>query len=351
MGRRSSKPAVVLVGLLVLLAGVALGALRLSADGHADRVPPPEGSVGAAAARAFKADSWWNTPLPTDTPLDPRGPEVLRYLSTAPESGQGCLVLAGSGDNPWGQPIYTARNRDRAYDVQVSAVQLPELQHLRIPVGAEAAANNDRSMTVYDRAAGYVVMLTGARYDASQDSWSARGASVTYLRSNGLHVRTGLSDDRRNRGSNRGNNGATAAVSWDEVAAGAVRHVLKIASGPELSAKHVFPMVGSDGDYRGSDPAVPPQGLRLRIKPSVDLGALHLAPQALVIARALQTYGMYIGDSGGRTALKLEDTRSEGRGQRWRLRADALCALPFTTQYWDVVEPGYDPSTEGGTRR
>ena len=107
-------------------------------------------------------------------------------------------------------------------------------------------------------------------------------------------------------------------VRLDEVAAGQIDHVVKIASGPETSRRSAFPMVGSDGQSRKA--AAPPQGLRLRIKPSVDLAALDLAPQALVIARALQEYGLYIGDSAGTTALKLEDTRLEGRGERWSFR-------------------------------
>ena len=199
-------------------------------------------------------------------------------------------------------------------------------------------------MTIYDLRERYVVALTGAEYDEDDDSWTARGGTVTYLDSNGLHVATGLSDDRRNRGTHRGNNGATMAVAWEDVREGAVRHVLKVASGPAVANWHVFPMVGSDGDYEGKNPRVPPQGLRMRIKPSVDLGGFELNPDALVIARALQRYGFYIGDSGGRTSLKLENTVAEGRGQLWNLRDDALCSLPFTNDYWEVIAEGYDPS-------
>jgi hypothetical protein len=103
-------------------------------------------------------------------------------------------------------------------------------------------------------------------------------------------------------------------------------------------------MVGSDGTV--TDPALgaPPEGLRLRLKPSLDLQRLGLHPQALAIAKALQKYGVYLGDSGGTTALKLEDTRAEGRGQLWTVTADDLCMLPFTPQFWDVLPEGYDPS-------
>jgi hypothetical protein len=333
----------------VLGGAAALVGFQLARDGAKGVPPASEGRFFPNdRERPFPDDSWWNTPLPRHAPVDPNARQILEYLRTAPESGQGCLVLAGAGDSPWGQPMYTVSRKDPRYDVQGDfRVPLPELETLRIPQGAQAAANSDGSMTVFDPRGGFVVMLTGARYDPETDSWAAKGASVTYLRSNGLHVDTGRSDDPRNRGSHRGNNGATAAVSWDEVRDGAVRHVLKVAAGPEVSHSFVFPMVGSDGDYRGDDPAVPPQGLRFRIKPSVDLEALELPPEALVIARALQRYGFYIGDSGGTTALKLENTVAEGRGQLWRLSADALCGLPFTPRYWDVIEGGYDPADDG----
>jgi hypothetical protein len=334
----------VAVGLFAVL---VVAVLRSGVQWGGRAGEPHPSSTGSLPGRPFEADSWWNAALPSDAPLYQYADETLDYLRTGPESGRGCVILAGAGNSPWGQPIYQARPSDPSFHVQLSIdLHLPELRDLRIPLNAEAADNNDGSMTIYDRQRGYVVMLTNAKYHSWNDSWTAAGATVTYLDSNGLHVRTGYSDDDRNRGSHRGNNGETAAVSFEEVKSGAIRHVLKVAAGPEVSHQHVYPMVGSDGDYRGSDPAVPPQGLRFRIKPSVDLTKLHLNSEALVIAQALQRYGFYIGDSGGTTALKLEDTVAEGRGQLWRLPADALCGLPFTPEYWDVIEPGYDPGSK-----
>ncbi|WP_139206169.1 hypothetical protein [Blastococcus sp. DSM 46786] len=264
-------------------------------------------------------------------------------MSTAEEAAGGCVRLAGAQDSPWGQPVYWASSDDPSYQVTVGKDDPPpELQDLRIPDGALAADNNDASMSLFDVDRGYVVALTDAEFDADSRTWRASGATVTYLDSNGLDVRTGQSTDERNRGSHRGNNAAVMMARFDEVSAGRIEHVLKVASGPDPSSRAVFPMVGSDGD--SSDPAAPPQGLRFRIKPSVDLESLGLPPQALVIARALQEYGFYIGDSGGVTALKLEDTRIQGRGERWDLPADALCELPLSPRYWDVLPEGYRPT-------
>lgn len=338
---------VVLLAVLGTVALIAAGVAYSDPDDVESDAPLPDREP-ELSMRAFSDDSWWNTPLPDNAPLDPWADDILDYLRTGPESGRGCLTLAGAGDSPWGQPIYDARPQDPSYDIVGLGQPLKELETLRIPVDAQAASNSDNSMTVYDRRKGYVVALTGAEYHEDRDEWSAVGATVTYLDSNGLHVDTGRSDDPRNRGSHRGNNGAVMAVEIDEVKAGAVRHVLKAAAGPEVADRHVFPMVGSDGDYAGSDPGVPPQGLRLRIKPSIDLETLGLDPQALVIARALQTYGFYIGDSGGTTAIKLQNTSAEGRGQHWHVNADALCGLPFTSEYWDVIAESYDPTGQAG---
>jgi hypothetical protein len=295
--------------------------------------------------RPFRDRSWWNTPVPVGAPSDPAGAQVLDYLSTAPESGHGCLRLAGAQHNKWGQPAYWSQPGDPVYDVRGLPAGAPaEVKHLRIPLGAKGASNSDGTMTVYDVARGYVVLLTDAHYDAATDSWSASGATVTYLDSNGLLDTAGRSGDPRNVGTHRGNNGATSYVRYDMVHAGAVRNVLKIAAGPALANRWVFPMTGSDGTVTDPSVGAPPEGLRLRIKPSVDVHALGLHPQALVIAEALQKYGVYLGDSGGTTALKLEDTRAEGQGQLWTVTADDLCMLPFTPEFWDVLPEGYDPS-------
>lgn len=287
--------------------------------------------------------SWWNTPVPDAAPQSPDAPQILHYLSSAAQSSHGYLHLAGAGGSPWGQPFYWAGPGDPVYRVRPTRFALPpELASLRIPAGARPADTSDGAITVVDRQRGYVVSLWHAAYDAGSHTWSAGGGQVSYLGSNGLDARTHRSDDPRNRGSLRGNNAAVAAVRFDELQAGSIDHVLKIASGPEVSRRHVFPMVGSDGS--SNDPFAPPTGLRLRIKPSVDLKALDLRPEALVIARAIQRYGVYVGDDSGTTSLKLENTRAEGRGQLWTLPGSALRSLPFTSSFWDVLPEGYDPS-------
>jgi hypothetical protein len=333
------------------LASVVTLSVATACTSEAPRGDPREGDWHSPAVvaeepfRAFDSDSWWNTPVPRNAPSHPRAEQVLEYMHTAEGAGDGCVRLSGAEDSPWGQPVYWAEPGDPEYDVAVDAEDAPEFRTLRIPQGADPAGNNDGSMTVFDVERGYVVAFTEAAFDADTETWSARAATVTYLDSNGLHARTGRSTDSRNVGTHRGNNGAVMMARFDEVEAGHIAHVLKVASGPEVSRRFVFPMVGSDGNSR--DRAAPPQGLRFRIKPSIDLETLDLEPQALVIATALQQYGFYIGDSAGVTSLKLEDTETEGRGQLWEIPTTALCGLPLSAEYWDVLPEGYEPPQHG----
>ena len=187
-----------------------------------------------APARGIRPDSWWNAPVPIDAPANPNEAAILEYLATAEESGDGCLTLAGATDSTWGQPIYWAGRGDREYDVEgLPADRPPQLESIRIPDGAAAADNSDGTMTVFDVRRGYVAMFTDAAYDEDSDTWSASGESVAYLGSNGLSALLKQSNDPRNRGTHRGNNGAVASVRWDEVQNGSIDHVLKIAVGPD----------------------------------------------------------------------------------------------------------------------
>ena len=45
-----------------------------------------------------------------------------------------------------------------------------------------------------------------------------------------------------------------------------------------------------------TDPSLPPMGLRVRLKASVDIS--HLPRQARIVAQAMKTYGMILADNG-----------------------------------------------------
>jgi hypothetical protein len=157
-------------------------------------------------------------------------------------------------------------------------------------------------------------------------------------RSNGLDGRALGSDELRNFG-HRGGPPPVYAVRWDEIQTGRIDHALKISIND--TCDHVWPYVEDEGCQAGS---LFPEGTRIRIKPGIDLSALGLSPPALVVARALQQYGAFVGDqSGGPVTLKLENTVAEGKGWLWSgvLDAPSLSSIPLDD--YEVVRRGWDP--------
>jgi hypothetical protein len=291
----------------------------------------------AAPFRAFTSTSPWNRLLPANAPVHPDSQRIVSHIK-ANNVNDGCVLLSGTGTNTWGTPVYWAGQGDPAYAVRQTRYYLPpEFASLRIPRGAKPMSAADGEMTVYDLERGYIAWLSRAVYDAASDTWSAGGGSIAYLGSNGVLGSLAGSDDHRNTGSHRGLNGAVVAARYDEVQAGAIEHALRIGV-RGASTGFLWPMSGSDG--RSTDPYAPKQGARLRIQPGIDLSRLGLAPDALVLARALQRYGAIIGDStGAPVELKLEDTVQQGRGQLWTLPQNALCAIPI--EAFEVLSESY----------
>ncbi|GJP85799.1 hypothetical protein CLOP_g15898 [Closterium sp. NIES-67] len=80
---------------------------------------------------------------------------------------------------------------------------------------------------------------------------------------------------------------------YEEVEAGAIRHALRFTAA-STQRKYVWPA----RHYASSntDPKQPPMGIRVRLKKSFNI--TKFPPQARIVLRALQTYGMMLADNG-----------------------------------------------------
>lgn len=300
---------------------------------------PTVANARGGTFRAFDRGSYWNTPLPVDAPVDPNSGAIMAWLKDNNDTDY--IRLSGAGTTGrWGMPIYWAGRGDPTWNVvnTCSLDQPREFDRVRIPLHASPDPTPDAAMTVYDRHKGLVYGFREAHFDTQKRQWGACGGTVYYLSSEGLDGRLPESDERHNFG-HRGFPPPTYAVRLDEVKAGSINHVLKIAVAT-TGCEHVFPAVGDECGTRAVD--APPEGTRIRIMPSVNLGELQLSPAARVIATALQRYGAVIGDqSGGGPVLKLENTVAEGSGQRWKglLTPDGLAGVPL--DLFEVIKLGY----------
>ncbi len=89
-----------------------------------------------------------------------------------------------------------------------------------------------------------------------------------------------------------------------DVKAGVIRHALAFAAPVTGSDSAVLPASSSDGRTPGG----PPEGTRFQLDPALDLQSLHLSRFQLIVAVALQRYGMYLRDTGGAVAIYAEST-------------------------------------------
>jgi hypothetical protein len=126
-------------------------------------------------------------------------------------------------------------------------------------------------------------------YDARPQGavWRAGSGATWDLRSNALRA------DGRTSADAAGLPILPGLVRYDEVSAGAIRHALRFTT-PNTRSAHIYPARHDASD--SSSTGLPPMGLRVRLKASVDLSGY--SPAARTIAEALRRYGMILADNG-----------------------------------------------------
>jgi hypothetical protein len=130
--------------------------------------------------------------------------------------------------------------------------------------------------------------LFDARHTGSH-KWQAGSGAIFDLRSNKLRPNEWTSADAA------GLPMIPGLVRYDEVGAGAIRHALRFTT-PKTRNAFVWP-----ARHRASssaDPNLPPMGQRFRLRASLDMA--RFSKETRVVLIALQEYGMFLADNGGR---------------------------------------------------
>jgi hypothetical protein len=157
-----------------------------------------------------------------------------------------------------------------------------------VPIEGQPRANNDgdRHALIVDRDTCklyelYALQRTGSR-------WTAGSGAIFDLRSNKLRPAGWTSADAAGLPIFPG------LARWDgDASTGSINHALRFTAERTRKA-YVYPArhyASSD-----SDPSLPPMGLRVRLKASVNIAALP--PQARMVAQAMKTYGLILADNG-----------------------------------------------------
>jgi len=153
------------------------------------------------------------------------------------------------------------------------------------PVEGGSSSTGDRHVLVVQQSTCHLFELYNAYWRGTH--WDADSGANCNLGSNALRPLGWTSADAA------GLPILPGLVRYNEVASGAIHHALRFTVS-KTQAGFILP--ATHWASSSTDRSLPPMGLRLRLAPSYSLSRFH--GEALVILRALKTYGMIVADNG-----------------------------------------------------
>jgi hypothetical protein len=156
-----------------------------------------------------------------------------------------------------------------------------------VPIEGGYRSTGDRHVIVVDRSTCLDYELFAAYPHDGGRRWTAGSGAIFNLRSDHLRPAGWTSADAA------GLPILPGLARYDEVAAGQIDHALRFTA-PCTAPRYVYPARHEASTCNG--PGLPPMGLRVRLKASVNISGLPA--QARVVAEALKRYGMILADNG-----------------------------------------------------
>ncbi len=156
-----------------------------------------------------------------------------------------------------------------------------------VPIEGGSGSSGDRHVIVVDRDTCTDYELFAAYPHNGGGRWTAGSGAIFNLRSNRLRPAGWTSADAA------GLPILPGLARYDEAAAGSIDHALRFTA-PCTAPRYVYPARHEASTCHGAN--LPPMGLRVRLKASVNISRLPY--QARVVAEALKRYGMILADNG-----------------------------------------------------
>jgi hypothetical protein len=220
----------------------------------------------------------------THAPVDPHS---AQYIASIGLSGH---LHPDFGTNPsYGIPYTVVGPRQPRVPIVFSEFgEESEPGPYPIPPGAPvegAGEEGDRHVLVLQRGTCKLYELYSAR--RLRAGWEAGSGAVFNLRSNALRPEGWTSADAA------GLPIMPLLVRYDEVRSGQIDHALRVTVA-RTQRGYIHPAT----HFASSDsaPALPPMGLRLRLRASYSLAGFH--GESLIVLRALKRYGLIVADNG-----------------------------------------------------
>ena len=247
------------------------------------------GKVGESllGVQIFPSDNPWNTDIST-APVDPDSDQLIASIG------------ADRGLHPdfgtfWeGQPIgipYIVVRRGQPR-VPISFYYPDESDRGPYPIPANSPieggerSNGDRHILILDRDAQTLFEIFDAR--RVRGGWSAGSGAIFHLDSNELRPSGWTSADAA------GLPILPGLVRYDEVMiAGEIKHALRFTVS---RSRRAYVPPATHFASSNSNSALPPMGMRVRLKAAVDITSYPAPVQVILLA--LKKYGMFVADNG-----------------------------------------------------
>jgi hypothetical protein len=328
-----------------------LGAPARAADVS---LPPASGNAGylgmslPAGFRAFSELSPWNTPILNPAEVDRSSKAMIGRLQREARTLRGAF-------GKWTVPVHVIdstscprvkvrsisgeKNRDIDPDGDGIVEEVP------IPPGVWADPSKDGHMVLVDPGVRKSWEFSHFGQDTN-GGYVASGISIWDLE--GLGFR--LPFEGRLWWTYGSNGAGTPLIAGlirpEEIEAGEIRHALMCAtpinrktSRPGGRLEVCPPASKTDGQQIGPD--FIPEGARLQLDPALDLEQLNLSPAVMVVARAMQKYGLLVTDGARDFKVYFQNLGPDGGAwQHWK-GLDDLNKIPivsFRVLKCDIVE-------------
>ncbi len=248
-----------------------------------------QGTVRGTSCKVFPSGNAWNQRVDS-LPVAANSAQLVQSIGRE----QSAHADFGSGSwegGPIGIPyvVVSAKTKKR----KVSFQYADESDRVRYPIPKnppiEGGRNGrgDRHIIMVDRSRCRLYELYAAYPKKASRNWRAGSGAVWSLQSNKLRPVGWTSADAAGLPIFPG------LARYDEVARGAINHALRFTA-PRTRNAYVYPARHRAGV--GDDSDLPPMGLRLRLKSTVEIA--DFPPQSRVVLTALRRYGMLLADNG-----------------------------------------------------
>jgi hypothetical protein len=285
-----------LISIPIALGAVAAIAIPAASSTTTAQKPPP-GPIGTtctvfpspgpevpANAPSLPDQRMWNQNI-SQAPVDPRSAQIMDGIKG------GALHPDFGSPSKYGIPYIVVGADTKAVKTKFRIKSESDLGPYKIPLNApiEGGKNGkgDRHVIGFDNADCKLYEMYRGFPDKKHKRWKAYGGAIWDLNS---------ADRRTERYTSADAAGLPifpGLVRYEEVAAGAINHAIRITFATTRDA-YIYPAVHCAGAT--NDPDVVSEGQRLRLKSSFDISGI--TGQSAVIAKAMQQYGVVVADNG-----------------------------------------------------